>query len=421
MMWHVRGCHGKRRIERYLLELGTITEFPERAGVTRRLYTEAWQKAQIMIYELMCAAGLEAWMDEVGNVHGRLQGSSDQTILTGSHFDTVVDGGAYDGAYGIIAGIVALSELKARQVPLHRSLEVVAFSEEEGSRFPLTCWGSRALVGKIDTEAMLLCDSQGISLNDAMRSVGLNPSRAHPRRSYDYQGFVELHVEQGSQLEERRKPIGIVGTIFGQERWIVRVRGESAHAGTTRMARRHDALVAASEMVMAVYRLSQNNEAHAIATVGLLQVHHGTANCVPGHVTFTVDLRSAHDEIRRNLALQLRQDFKESGIRHGVEVVAEKHTDTAAVSMSSHLQHLTRDVAENLELDTLFLDSRAGHDAQILGREMPAGMIFVPSHQGISHHAREFTSARDLANGERVLRKVLERAANNRYSEDGGG
>ncbi len=405
-----------RTIESYLLDLSRCTEFQERNGVTRRLYTAAWKQAQSLILDWMCEANLDPWIDAVGNVHGRVEGFSGQTILTGSHLDTVVDGGAYDGAYGIIAGIMALGEIKSRQIPLPRSLEVVALCEEEGSRFPMTCWGSRTLLGKISREDLALQDADSVSVTEAMQSCGLNPHEIDWTPTYHYQGFIELHIEQASQLESAHCPIGVADTIFGQERWNVTVIGESVHAGTSRIVNRHDALVAASEMVLDVYRLAQQYEDQAIGTVGLLQVQNGTSNCVPGHVNLTVDLRAQNDALREVLASELRRMCKECGRRYGVEIVIEPYTFDNAVSMNVELQNLIQQAAQSQRLDVLRLDSRAGHDAQIFGTTMPTAMIFVPSHQGLSHHANEFTKEEDLINGQNVLREVLERAANGMFS-----
>ena len=280
----------------------------------------------------------------------------------------------------------------------------------------MTCWGSRALLGQVALENLSLQDADGVSVKEAMRSCGLDPHHIEWAPSCYYTGFIELHVEQALQLESLHCPIGVVDTIFGQERWNVSIVGESAHAGTSRLANRHDALVASSEMVLGTYRLAQQHEEKAIGTVGRLQVHNGTSNCVPGQVNFTVDLRAQSDLLREALASELRGLFKDCGRRYGVGIAIDQYSSANAVPMHLELQNLIQKSAKTHHLDTLLLDSRAGHDAQIFGTTIPTAMIFVPSHQGLSHHVNEFTNAEDLMNGEKVLRDVLERAANAMFS-----
>ncbi|WP_430626579.1 hydantoinase/carbamoylase family amidase [Sulfobacillus thermotolerans] len=314
-----------RRIEDDLQQLAQYTEEPTRKGVTRRLYSPQWAAAQRHLVQLMRGEGLNPWVDAVGNVHGRIEGRSRHTILTGSHFDTVRGGGAYDGVYGVVAGIFALSQIKKRCRVPEKSLEVVAFCEEEGSRFPMTCLGSRAILGAWQPEEVArLVDDQGTSLFEAMQMNGLDWRSMGEANRSDYEAYIELHVEQGPELEDAQCAIGVVSEIFGQERWLVSVRGDSAHAGTTPLARRQDALVAASAMVLAINTLGYRYEPIGIATVGILEVIHGSINCVPGHVQFSVDFRAAQDSVRQRLA-------DEIGINNALfEMVAQQLRDRAS-------------------------------------------------------------------------------------------
>ncbi len=401
------------RLESDLQQLAQYTEEPARKGVTRRLYSSQWAAAQRHIARLMRAEGLEQWIDAVGNVHGRVEGRSHRTILTGSHFDTVHGGGTYDGMYGIVAGIMAVSQIRKRVAVPEKSLEVVAFCEEEGSRFPITCWGSRAILGAASPdESGLLSDDQGITLFDAMRMHGLDPEAILDARRKDYDAFIELHVEQGLELETAQCSIGVVSGIFGQERWMVTLTGDSAHAGTTRMARRHDALVAASAMVLAINTVAYRYETVAAATVGTLEVVHGSVNCVPGRVKFSIDFRAADDAVRQTLAVEIRQMIEREASKCGVKVTIVPQTVVNAVSMEESLRQIVRKSAFSYGLPQMPVASRAGHDAQMMAYAVPTAMIFVPSYQGLSHHPDEYTHRQHLINGSVVLESTLDKLAN---------
>ncbi|MDA8194822.1 MAG: M20 family metallo-hydrolase [Thermaerobacter sp.] len=400
---------GPETIEQRLLALARLTQ-PGSLGVTRLLYTPAWHDAQALVYRWMEDAGLCPWWDAVGNVHGRVDGASETTILTGSHIDTVVNGGAYDGAYGVVGAIWALSHLKQRPF-LRQSVEVVSFCEEEGSHFPITCWGSRALMGEVTPgDAKTICDPDGVSLRQAMDAHHLNADKIS-EAAKDYAAFVELHIEQGPWLEAQGKDIGVVTSIFGQERWTVRVKGVSRHAGTTALRDRHDALIAASRMVLAVQDVANSSEHIGIATVGELHVIGGSTNCVPGDVVFHVDLRAETDRVRQRLAGQLTHHFQQIAQSTGVTVAIEKNTDERMVKMDATLQNVIAGSCRSQGLSFMPIASRAGHDAQIIGRKIPTAMIFVPSHQGLSHHGEEYTAPEQLQRGVAVLLQTLEQLA----------
>ncbi|AUW94148.1 hypothetical protein BXT84_09440 [Sulfobacillus thermotolerans] len=402
-----------RRIEDDLQQLAQYTEEPTRKGVTRRLYSPQWAAAQRHLVQLMRGEGLNPWVDAVGNVHGRIEGRSRHTILTGSHFDTVRGGGAYDGVYGVVAGIFALSQIKKRCRVPEKSLEVVAFCEEEGSRFPMTCLGSRAILGAWQPEEVArLVDDQGTSLFEAMQMNGLDWRSMGEANRSDYEAYIELHVEQGPELEDAQCAIGVVSEIFGQERWLVSVRGDSAHAGTTPLARRQDALVAASAMVLAINTLGYRYEPIGIATVGILEVIHGSINCVPGHVQFSVDFRAAQDSVRQRLADEIRHAIEDEAKRYGVRVNISPKTVAQAVPMHESLRNTIGERARAIGLSQMPIASRAGHDAQIIAQALPTAMIFVPSAQGLSHHPDEYTHRQHLMNGSVVLESTLEKLAN---------
>lgn len=381
-------------------------------GVTRLVYTPAWQAAQTLVAQWMAAAGLAVRIDAVGNVFGRLAGKSERVILTGSHLDTVAGGGAYDGAYGIIAGIAAVGGLAARGVVPERSLEVVALCEEEGSRFFTTCWGSRAVTGLVGAdEAYRVTDRHQAVLADAMREAGLAPDRVAAARRTDVDAFVELHVEQGPVLDREGADIGVVSAICGQERLIVRVEGEGNHAGTTPMAGRRDAMAAAAEMILAVEAGARELGGGAVATVGSLDVPHGMSNVVPGRVVFSVDLRAPTSEHKHRLSKAIQDELAAVARRRGLNVEWERYVDVAAVPMDGGLRQVIADAAAGRGYARRDIDSGAGHDAQIFGSVIPSAMIFIPSRMGISHHYLEYSAPEHLLKGALCLQDVLVGAA----------
>jgi allantoate deiminase len=383
-------------------------------GVTRLLYTRSWKEAQEALAEKMKSLGLEPAFDDAGNLFGRLQGTDadSECILTGSHVDTVQRGGKYDGAYGIVAGIAALARLREKYGAPKKTIEVVAFCEEEGSRFPYNYWGSTFLTGAAgykDVEHAR--DQQGISFMEAMKAAGFGPgSRGRGART-DIGAFIELHIEQGAILEQEGQTIGIVEQIVGLQRYTVRVKGEANHAGTTPMPYRRDAMRAAGEMVAAVMDGADEIGAPLVATVGRMELIPGTPNVIPGEVLFTMDVRHPDGAKLEEACAHFVGLLHEVASRRNVDIETERWMNTAPIAMDAELTDAIERICRSRDLPYRRMPSGAGHDAQILAACCRTAMAFVPSRKGISHSPLEYTEPEHLEAGVQVLTDLLHQLA----------
>ncbi|WP_188882803.1 Zn-dependent hydrolase [Alicyclobacillus cellulosilyticus] len=385
-------------------------------GVTRPVYSKAWRAAQTALCEKMKAYGMEPRFDRVGNLFGRVTGRLHprRRVVTGSHIDTVERGGRYDGALGIVAGMLAVHYLTSRFGPPRLTMEVVSFCEEEGSRFPLGFWGS-TYVARSQTDDFSLTipdvqDAAGTRLLDAMRQMGL-PSHADDSDRDEIAAFVELHVEQGMRLEEAQCPIGIVEQIVGQRRYLVDVRGESNHAGTTPMDRRRDPMHGAASMIRCALELARRRQDGIVATVGRLQVAPNVSNVIPERIRFTLDVRHWDEAILDAYCEEVLEAFRRIAAQHRLAVSHALWLDQRPVAMHRRIIQHIESACRAQQADYLFMPSWAGHDAQIMAQHVPTGLIFVPSRHGISHSPEEYTNPADLDVGVRVLAATLYRLA----------
>ncbi|ETT62864.1 MULTISPECIES: Zn-dependent hydrolase [Paenibacillus] len=385
-------------------------------GVTRLLYTEEWSRAQIFLQEKMAGLGLEVSVDKVGNVYGRLSGRDPQqkVILTGSHIDTVVNGGKYDGAYGIAAAMIALQDLQRNFGQPQRTLEVVSFCEEEGSRFPLAYWGSGHVTERYDgSEAETCMDAEGVTLKAAMAQSSflqdITEEKASKRTGVrnDIGAFVELHIEQGIILEKTDTQIGVVQGIVGQRRYVVKVSGIANHAGTTPMFMRQDALASAVEMLYVLESSAKTAGEPLVATSGKLEVNPNTPNVIPGEVLFTLDIRHSEEDELERFCEKLLAECNEIAVKRGVTLEATSVLHTVPAPMDMKLSAMLENICRLQGKTYRTMVSGAGHDAQLLAPRCPTAMIFVPSRAGISHSPEEYTSPEQLAAGLEVLTAML--------------
>lgn len=384
----------------------------ESGGITRLLYTEGWLKTQQALAVKMASHGLETEFDEVGNLFGKLQGEDRHapSIITGSHIDTVVQGGKYDGAYGIAAGLLAVNYLQQHFGKPKRTIEVVSLCEEEGSRFPIAYWGSGSIAGKRDFEQVAqLQDIDEVSFVDAMRQCGFGEGSGRGSRRQDIGAFIEVHIEQGAVLETEQAAIGIVDAIAGQRRMKFEVTGESNHAGTTPMHMRRDALEGVSAMIQELRREAMKQGAPLVATVGRLNVQPNVPNVVPGKVMFTVDARHADEEALGSFCKWVMDTFKRLADERQLEINGMEWFSEKPVPMDAEIKRHMDEITEELGVTSKRMISGAGHDAQMFEQICRTGMLFVPSRSGISHSPLEYTAPSDLAVGVLVLTELLYR------------
>ncbi len=377
-------------------------------GVTRLLYTDVWKETLDGLKNLLKGKGFESYYDEVGNLFARLEGSTfkDETILTGSHLDTVVDGGKLDGQLGIIGGIIAMEYLKNTYGQPLRNIEVVAMAEEEGSRFPFTFWGSKNIVGAVSRERVEnLKDEDGVSFIEAMDKAGFDFKKSKVRE--DLKAFIELHIEQGGVLEIEKKSIGIVEHIVGQKRFMIEVDGEANHAGTTPMGYRRDALHGTSKMISEIMDIAVSYGDPLVATVGKVEVVPNTTNVVPGKVIFSLDVRHTQKDIMVKFTNEIIEKIEDIAKKMELSISINNYMDGEPVPMDPNLVNIIKEECEAKGLNYKLMHSGAGHDSQIFAEHIPTALIFVPSHKGISHNPAEFTKIEDLVEGIKVLIDTL--------------
>lgn len=405
---------GKRILAR-CDELGRISEPGE--GVTRLYLTPQHRMAAEMLVRWMGEAGMDAHIDEVGNVVGRYhaQGGGGPYLITGSHMDSVINAGRYDGPLGVITSLDCVAALNARGKRLPFGIEVVAFGDEEGTRFRTTLAGSRAITGQYGDDLLNAKDDAGLTLRDALSAFGLNPARIPEaaRNPRDVIGYVELHIEQGPVLQARNLPVGVVTAISGQTRAMVEIKGAANHAGTVPMGMRKDPLLAAGEIALAVERIASSHD-NTVGTVGFIKAEPGLINVIPGSVSFSIDFRSQKDEVRKAAFAEVEKATQEIAARRGVtakvEVILDLKSCPCAPDFVSRLQAAVTSAGS----EPILLPSGAGHDGMAMSQLTGIGMIFVRCKDGISHSPEESVTACDVAAGASTLLHFIENFQGNR-------
>ncbi|SKA68255.1 M20 family metallo-hydrolase [Enterovibrio nigricans] len=391
----------------YLRQLSECSE--SKMGVTRFPFTPEHRRANALLTAWMEEAGLRVHMDDAGTLIGRYDaGKNTRTLLMGSHQDSVKHGGAYDGIMGIVLPIIALQALKRRGIQLPYSVEVLAFGDEEGVRFPTALVGPRALAGTIDISVIDRKDKKGISLHSALTSFGLEPEKISQlqRSPENIIGFIETHIEQGPVLEHNGLPLGVVSAICGIERHQLTFTGQSAHAGTVPMHLRKDALTAAATVTLEAEKFAIKLP-DLLATVGQLDVTPNVPNAVPGKVSMTIELRSSVDEVREKAGEMLQTFAKETAQLRGLGCEVHRTYSQSATRCDPDLQLAIASAIGSLGKRVFTLPSGATHDASAMADLTPVAMLFVRCKKGISHNPAEFASDEDMGLAVKALMKLL--------------
>jgi allantoate deiminase len=400
-------------VERLLLELARDGAYGE-TGVWRTVYSPEWVAAQDRVAAWMADAGLEVHRDAVGSVWGTLAGSEDgRVIATGSHVDSQTPGGRYDGALGVIAGLVALRTLREQFGTPRRTLAAVSLCEEEASRFHATnFWGSRAIVGGISPgETEQIRDRENTSIGEAMRTVGLDPERIPEAKRDDLDTWIELHIEQGPILEDEGLPVGVVDAITSIRHYVVELRGRSDHAGARPMKGRLDPMAGFAEIATAVIGVALESGPPAVTTIGRVDVQPNLPSAVPDLVTFTLDSR--HPDQRAVGAQHARQEelMQEIAERRGLEISWTKPLNLPASPSDPAVVAALEQAATEQGIPFRRMHSGAGHDTQNIAKIAKTAMVFARSKDGRSHTPEEFTSVEDCVAAIRVLTAALHRLA----------
>lgn len=399
-----------------LAELRRFSMTQDKEGVTRLAFSPEDEAAHRFLADRMATLGLEVTRDGIGTVFARLPGydRSLPAIGTGSHLDSVPQGGAYDGTLGVVGGLYAL--LQHRPGELKRDLEAVVFRAEESSRFGFSCMGSKLLTGHEDRTAwMRSTDDQGMTIYQALAACGysddaLSACRLDPAR---YAAFIELHIEQGRLLETQQKQIGVVEGIAAPTRFRVTVTGLADHSGATPMYQRHDALVASAMIIEDIHHAACKEMIYGtVGTVGKLDVSPNAMNVIPGLVRFYVDIRGIDQASIHRVATRLTDSVRKVGNENDVQIALEPMASETPVLLDQHICTLIEESAAQRGGASLRMASGAGHDAMYMAAHYPTAMIFAPSRAGISHHPDEYTAPQAIALALEVLATTLTRLAN---------
>ena len=397
------------RINQTLQELGHLGESPE--GMDRVAYSPEDIAGRDYTIKLMQEAGLETRIDAAGNIIGRRAGSDDNlpAIALGSHTDTVPKGGKYDGTLGVMGAIEVIRTLEEQGHRTRHPLEVIDFTNEEGTRFHRWLVGSRSMSGLLEQEDLDALDDDGLSLGPCIADIGGDLSRIGEavRSPGELAAYFELHIEQGPYLHQSGNPIGVVTGITGRAVFEVEIEGKANHAGTTPMSTRRDALVSASKLILNIQKMAAEQEICRVSTVGSIKAIPNAVNVIPGHASIGLEFRDTDMEALAAAEQELRRITDQAAVDDIVDIEVIRHRFTSAVPITADMQALVAEAAENCGMTWEPLASGAGHDAQAVANIAPVAMIFVPSIDGISHAIEEYSTPQDCANGAQVLLELL--------------
>lgn len=404
----------KTRIDKLLTGLAKFGATEQ--GITRLGYSPLDREAQTWLLAQVADLGLTVREDAVGNVFLRREGRENNLppVACGSHLDTVIHGGAYDGMCGVVGALEALYMLQ--DADLKRSIEVIIFRAEESSRFGFATMGSKLLTGSA-TPATLNKGGKkdDVSFLEALRQWGCEPEKYADAviAQGAYTSFSELHIEQGKVLEETKKQIGIVHNIAAPTRFKLHVRGMADHSGATPMGMRRDALVAAAKLILVVNEAAEQEKQHGtVGTVGVVEVEPGSINVVPGAVTLWVDVRGVEEKSIHRTLQAIKEAAENVAVLDKVDVQIEMLTQDKPVPLNEKLAQQTEAICQELGYSFLHMNSGAGHDAMHMTKIAPTTMVFIPCRGGISHNSAEYAELEDICRGITVLAEILQREAN---------
>lgn len=405
------GVDGER-VARRLYELSHIG-YTQAGGVKRPGFSDEEKTAKTLVKKWMYEAGLEVTEDGAGNVVGRLAGANSQAkaIGSGSHVDSVPNGGNFDGPLGVLSALEVAEAWKASNYVPQKPYEVIIFTDEEGSRFNSGLSGSRAMTGDISEEEIAgLRDYNSESLEQVLSHYGstLQQFKEAKRDVSALELFVEVHIEQGKKLEKENQPVGIVSGIAGPAWLEAEFVGEAGHAGNTPMAGRTDPLVAAAEFIQQIPEFPGKISGTAVATVGKMEVFPNGINVIPEKVVLHADIRDIQEETRDALLRKIMEEAESIAEKRGTPLTIKQNTKIKPVPIDQGLQRQLADSLIKFGIKPTYIPSGAGHDAMILGRHIPVAMLFVRSKGGISHNPKEWSSLNDCICGIHVLKNFIE-------------
>ncbi|MCZ6790098.1 MAG: M20 family metallo-hydrolase [Chloroflexi bacterium] len=398
-----------QRLNGTLESLGNIGSTPE--GMQRIAFSPADVDGRQFVIDLMQQAGLAVRVDTAGNVIARRAGRDGErpAIAMGSHVDTVPSGGRYDGAVGVLGAIEVVRSLNDLDVVTRHPVEVLVFTNEEGTRYHRWLFGSRAMAGLLEPADLEAVDSEGVSMAERLKAIGGDMVRVSEagRQKGELCAYLELHIEQGPVLHRSGIPVGVVTGITGRIVFDVRVIGAANHAGTTPMDARKDALLAASRLIQAVNDIATSEGMCRVGTVGMMTVAPNAVNVVPGEVGLGAEFRDIDVKRLEDAERRLNEVSQQIAAATGAEILVKREELGQSATTSGSLQDMVVAAAQRLGLDSRPIPSGAGHDAQAMAAITDIAMVFVPSVDGLSHSPREYTTPEACADGANVLLNTL--------------
>jgi N-carbamoyl-L-amino-acid hydrolase len=409
-----------RRLMRDLNAIGRIG-IGNRGAVTRLVFSIKELRSRQVLIHLMRQAGLTVRIDVIGNIFGRFEGSDPRApaVLAGSHLDTVIHGGKYDGPVGVIGALEAVRTISENKIRVRSPLEVVCFVGEESSRFGFSTLGSSLAAGEVHADDLThAVDPQGTKLENVLASLGITRRnlKSMRRDPKTLKAYLELHIEQGPILEAKGKRIGLVTSIAAPSRFRIILTGRADHSGTTPMNMRKDALVASAQLIEYIEKVCRQyasmEKGRVVGTVGAIKVEPGVINAVPGRAELAVDIRGASAQSKNRVARLVKQQARVIAKKRGIGIEVLNIREEDPVPLDKRLLRLTRELCDEKQINYEIMPSGAGHDAMQMAKITPAGMIFVPSKRGISHNPLEWTDPKDIALGAQLLMETMVRVAN---------
>ena len=407
----------KEWLDTNLKALNLVDTMEQPDGFTRLGYSKEELAAMDVFREVAENLGLSVRKDQAGNLFARWEGKNPGAVLTGSHLDTVENGGGYDGQAGVLCSLGAVKVLKERGYKPHHSIEVVCFASEESARFGVSTIGSKSVAGILDKSVENVKDRHGTTIKEAVESTGLDWGTIEKaeRTEDDIHSFIELHIEQGTQIEDHGAQFGIVRGVACPIRLKVKVEGMAGHTGTTPMGKRSDALVVLAPLITFVSeeaeKLSGESPKPLVATVSTLDVKPNVMNVIPGYAEAGIDIRSVDDSLKQIMAEKIIDQCRSLENEFNVTIKVETLVDNPSILLDEKLTARVKSAGESLGYRTFEMDSGAGHDVMNMAAKWPSALVFIPCEKGISHHPKEYSSLEDLYAGVEILAEVLQQEA----------
>ncbi len=409
-----------RRLMRDLNAIGRIG-IGSRGAVTRLVFSVKELRSRQVLIHLLRQAGLKISIDAIGNIFGRLEGRDPKApaVLAGSHLDTVIHGGKYDGPVGVIGALESIRTIQENKLALTAPLEVVCFVGEESSRFGFSTLGSSLVAGEVKVRDLTnAVDAQGTKLADVLAGLGIAPKQMRQlmRDPQTLKAYFELHIEQGPVLEAIGKRIGLVTAIAAPTRFKIIFTGRADHSGTTPMTMRKDALVASAQLIEFIEKtcrkFSSLAQGRVVGTVGAIKIDPGVINAVPGRAELWIDIRSTSAPSKRRVARLVQKQAQKIARTRAIGLEVLPIREENPVPLDKRLLRVTQEICDNRRINYEIMPSGAGHDAMQMAKITPAAMIFIPSQRGISHNPAEWSSPEDIALGTQLLMESMIRVAN---------